>query len=94
MPQLTEKLFTVDLVPTVGGNVANIEFGYINRTKANGNLSTTPVNKEDGRWKVDNISFIIGDPSHPPPDLTPNLFTQSMFFGKLDLPELPDPFIT
>jgi hypothetical protein len=87
MPQLTEKLFTVDLVPTVGGNVANIEFGYINRTKANGGLSTTPVNNKDGSWKVDNISFIIGDPSYPPVDLKPNVpFTQSMLFGTLHLP--------
>lgn len=84
MPHLPAPLFTVDLVHTVGGNVANIEFGYINRTKANGSLSTAPVNNKDGRWQVDNISFIIGDPGHPPIYLKPHVpFTQSMLFGTL-----------
>lgn len=87
MPNLKTPLCTVDLVPTVGENEANIEFGYINRTKANGGLSTAPVNNKGCRWKVDNISFIIGDPGYPPIYLKPNVpLTQSMLFGTLYLP--------
>lgn len=60
-----KKLFTIDFVPKTGGNSANMEFGYINYTKANGPLSTAPVNPAYGAWIVDDISFIVGDQGEP-----------------------------
>lgn len=58
-------MFTIDFVPKSGGNSANIEFGYINYTKANGALSTAPVNPTYGAWIVDDISFVVGDQGDP-----------------------------
>jgi len=71
-------------VPTSGGNSANIEFGYINKTKASGPLSTAPVNDKDGGWRVDGVSFVIGDQGDP--FLSTNNkdpFTHAMLFGAL-----------
>ncbi len=77
MSRLAEKVFTVDFIPQEGGNIAQIEFGQINTKKANGNMNTAPVNSSSGRWLVENISFIIGDPGtgHPIP------INSSMIFG-------------
>ena len=62
MSRFSEKIFTVDFIPQEGGNIAQIEFGHINTQKANGNMSTAPVNSAYGQWLVEDISFTIGDP--------------------------------
>ena len=85
MPRLPEPLFTVDFIPQQGGNIAQIEFGYINTKKANGNMNTAPVNKTSGFWLVEDISFTIGDPGTG--FLIP--INQSMIFGPSHLLYLP-----
>lgn len=77
MPRLPEPLFTVDFIPQEGGNIAQLEFGYINTKKANGNMNTAPVNNASGFWLVEDISFTIGDPGTG--FLIP--INQSMIFG-------------
>lgn len=62
MHRLPEPIFTVDFIPQEGGNIAQLEFGIINTKKANGNMNTAPVNNSTGRWLVENIAFMIGDP--------------------------------
>ena len=78
MSRLPQPLFTVDFIPQRGGNVAQIEFGYINTKKANGNLHGARVNNSTGRWKVDDVSFTIGDPGNGA--LIP--LNSSMIFGQ------------
>ena len=77
MPRLPEPLFTVDFIPQEGGNIAQLEFGYINTKKANGNMHTAPVNNASGRWLVEDIAFMIGDPGSG--SLIP--INSSMIFG-------------
>lgn len=77
VPRLAAPVFTVDFIPQEGGNLAQIEFGYINPKKANGNLHTAPINSASGFWQVDDVSFIIGDPGTG--SLIP--INQSMIFG-------------
>ena len=77
MPRLQEPLFTVDFIPQEGGNIAQLEFGYINTKKANGNMNTAPVNNASGFWLVEDIAFMIGDPGSG--SLIP--INSSMVFG-------------
>ena len=87
MPRLKEKLFTVDFIPQEGGNIAQLEFGYINTKKANGNMSTAPVNSATGFWLVEDIAFMIGDPGSG--SLIP--INSSMIFGRSPSLHLPCP---
>lgn len=62
----------------------NMEFGYINYTKANGPLFTAPANKTYGQWGVDDISFVVGDQGDPFLYTDgKNAFTHAMLFGTL-----------
>ena len=85
MPRLPEPIFTVDFIPQEGGNIAQLEFGYINKKKANGNMNTAPVNNASGSWLVEDIAFMIGDPGSG--SFIP--LNRSMIFGPSHPPSQP-----
>ena len=74
---------------TSGDHLANIEFGYVNETKARDGLVTASIGNNT-IWMVNNVSFIIGDliDGVPVPvasgSRTP--LTQDMIFGRRLLP--------
>ena len=79
-PKLPEAIFAVDLIPSTGVNAATIEFGHVNTTKLDGDLSTAPVKT---LWIVDDVSFAIGSAQvHLLSIDRKTPFTHSMFFGK------------
>ena len=90
MPRLPEPIFTVDFIPQEGGNIAQLEFGYINKKKANGNMNTAPVNNASGSWLVEDITFMIGDPGAG--SLIP--INSSMVFGPSHLSIFPTPYLS
>ncbi|KAL8738241.1 MAG: hypothetical protein Q9181_000921 [Wetmoreana brouardii] len=53
----TLPVFTVDFDPERPGSKPTIEIGKIDRQKANGTLQHAHVNKTDGWWAVNEISF-------------------------------------
>jgi hypothetical protein len=82
MSKLPQPIFTVDFIPQPGGNnVAEVDFGYINPNKINGNLYTAPINNSTGHWLVENVTFVVGDLAKPGGLAVPGSFSQSMIFG-------------
>ena len=82
MPTLPEPVFGVEFVSTPTSKLANIEFGFVNKTKAREGLVTVPVKKSI--WMLDDVSFTIGDhPNGYPPvsDGNSKPITMSLMFG-------------
>ncbi|KAL2040827.1 hypothetical protein N7G274_006285 [Stereocaulon virgatum] len=57
MPTLPAPVFGVEFVSTPTQKVANVEFGFINQTKARAGLVTVPVKRPT--WMLDGVSFSI-----------------------------------
>jgi hypothetical protein len=57
MPQLAMPVFSVDLKSDATGTY---EFGAIDNTRFDGQLTTIPVNSQTGFWQVDSPSVMIG----------------------------------
>ena len=90
MPTLHEPVFGIEFYRTTSGDhLANLNFGYVNETKARDGLVTASIGNNT-IWMVNNISFIIGDliDGVPVPiasgSKTP--LTQDMVFGRRLLP--------
>lgn len=82
MSKLPQPIFTVDFIPQPGGNnVAEIDFGYIDPNKMNGDLYTAPINNSTGHWLVENVTFVVGDLARSTDLAVPGSFSQSMIFG-------------
>lgn len=81
MPTLPEPVFGVEFVSTATSKLANLEFGFINQTKAREGLVTVPVKKKI--WMLDDVSFTIGDhpASWPPVSDSGKPVTMSLIFG-------------
>ena len=64
-------------------NNSILEFGVINHARANGPLSVAPVDNSSGRWLVENVTFVIGDPGNTPIRAGPGneIYQQSVLFG-------------
>ncbi|QDS73141.1 hypothetical protein FKW77_001759 [Venturia effusa] len=58
MPQLAMPVFSVDLK---NDSTGTYQFGAIDMTKAQGPLTTIPVNAASGFWQVDSPSVTIGN---------------------------------
>ena len=90
MPTLHEPVFGVEFYKTTtGDHLANLNFGYVNETKARDGLVTASIGNNT-IWMVNDVSFIIGDliDGVPVPvasdSRTP--LTQDMVFGTRLLP--------
>jgi hypothetical protein len=57
MPQLAMPVFSVDLK---NDSTGTYEFGAIDNTRFDGQLTTIPVNSQTGFWQVDSPSVMIG----------------------------------
>ncbi|KAF1985062.1 aspergillopepsin A precursor [Aulographum hederae CBS 113979] len=57
MPQLQMPVFTVDLTNDTSGTY---EFGRIDQSKFQGQLTTVPVNAQSGFWQIDSPNFSVG----------------------------------
>lgn len=86
----TEPVFGVEFYKTSSGeHLANLNFGYVNKTKAKDGLVTTSIGKNT-MWMVNDVSFIIGELRDGVPvpvalgSKTP--LTQDMAFGRRLLP--------
>ena len=90
IPTLPEPVFGVEFYRTTSGNhLANLNFGYINETKARDGLVTASIGNNTV-WMVNDVSFIVGDLINGVPvpvasgSRTP--LTQDMIFGTRLLP--------
>lgn len=92
MPTLSEPVFGVEFVSTPTSKLANVEFGFINQTKAREGLVTVPVKKTI--WMLDDVSFTIGDhpASWPPVSDSGKPITMSLMFGACYFSQLPNPY--
>ncbi|KAK0513832.1 hypothetical protein JMJ35_003554 [Cladonia borealis] len=58
---MPEPVFGIEFYKsTSGDHLANLNFGYVNETKARDGLVTASIGKNT-IWMVDNVSFIIGE---------------------------------
>ena len=58
---LPEPVFGVEFYTTASGDhLANVNFGYVNKTKARDGLFTASIGNNT-IWMVNDVSFIIGD---------------------------------
>jgi hypothetical protein len=58
MPQLAMPVFSVDLK---NDSTGTYQFGAIDNTKYQGQLTTVPVNAQSGFWQVDSPTVMIGN---------------------------------
>ena len=91
IPSLPEPVFGVEFYKTTSGDhLANLNFGYINQTKARDGLVTASIGNNT-IWQVDDVSFIIGNliDGVPVPVASGSELplTQDMVFGTRLLPQ-------
>ena len=81
-PTLQQPIFAIDF-PSIGktGGKVDIDFGYVNTTKAAAGLVTATVHKDNPNWTAQNASFTIGTSKNPVTTDGKTVFKQDMLFG-------------
>ena len=75
-------IFAIDF-PSIGqtGSKVDIDFGYVNSTKAAAGLVTAMVDKDNPTWAAQGASFMIGEGTDPVTTDGKTILTHDMIFG-------------